>query len=188
MDINRTTQTGNRADDIAGRDIHKKIYNFESIKVNHEKLKTLFDKIEEERKSNVTLNQFIEELERYTKPRTGTVKGLKEKFEESSRLNFLDYAMEAKETYSKFLLKNQFLKSAQEVNVYLLALVRSYYNNQIYPVILEGADQSVIGNLLVEKIVEPMLSHLKEDTLGFNAEHIDGMIYYLTGHCFLEWK
>jgi len=188
MELNRTTQSGNTAENIAGRDINIKTYNFEAIKVSYDKLSQLFAKIEEERKSNAPLNQFIEELERFTKPKSGVVKTLEQKLTEGEMQSFIEYALDAKETYSKFLMKHQFLKSAQEINVYLLALVRTYFNHQIYPVIQSGADQAAIGNLIVKNIVEPILAQLKEDTLGFTAEHIDGMLYFLTGNCYLEWK
>ncbi|MCG8332312.1 MAG: hypothetical protein MI974_31790 [Chitinophagales bacterium] len=181
-----TNQRNNLGDNI-GRDQHNTTYQINRSKMVHTRLKELFVLFEKEEKENATIQNIIADLERLTTPATSEVKGIEQKLTEGGRLSIIDYALETKEQYNMILTKYTFFESAQKINVYLLALVKSYYMRFVYPLVCNGADDIVINEIIVEKIVNPILESLEGDTMGFTAAHIDGMIYHLTGNCHMKW-
>jgi hypothetical protein len=71
--------------------------------------------------------------------------------------------------------------------VHLLALVESYFENEIRPQISLGKTSEEIKTLIQQLIVIPLLLELEENLLGFNASDINGMLYFLTGNCHIKW-
>lgn len=161
---------------------------FQTTNSRHAKLKELFKKYEYEKENNIQLQHIFSDLEHYMSSRDVEIIGLEEKMKRGGRENLIDYAMEVKEFYSKKLVRNQFYESAQKINVYLLALVKTYYMTNIYPQVCKGADEILINQLITDKITNPLLDALEGDTLGFNSEDIQGMLYYLTGNCHIRWN
>src|SRR4051812_31535972 len=66
-------------------------------------MKQLLKRFEEQRANNATLNEYIEELKKYATPKEGEVIGLEEKLRGGPGENFIEYALEAKESYHKKL-------------------------------------------------------------------------------------
>jgi hypothetical protein len=180
-----TNQKNLNGDNVGG---NKNTYYSNYPTANHSRLKELFKLLEEEQKENIQVQDIISDLERFTLPIVHEVKGLERKLEESGRFSIIEYALETKELYSKKLVLYTFFESAQKVNVYLLALVKSYYMRSIYPLVCdENVSESHINDMILDKIINPILGSLEGDCMGFTAEHIDGMIYYLTGNCHIKW-
>jgi hypothetical protein len=184
------TQSGNtiQGDQAAG-DIYKstKIINQKSsLKVN--KIKELFEKFHYEKENNIQFCEIIEELEHYRTPKGGEkIIGVSDKLKAGKRDNFIEYALEVKEMYYKKLVRYQLYESAQKINVFLLAMVRNYFMNNVYPLILNNAGEVEVSQALNEYIINPLLEQLDGDTLGFTADDVNGMLYFLTGNCHLKW-
>jgi hypothetical protein len=176
----------NAGNDVVGRD---KITNYVSYASKKRSLSKLFKKLEIAKKQNIRVKEIIDGLKHYTTSVSDEpVIGLEEKLKLGERINFIDYAIQAKEFYSKKLYRNEFYESEQEINVYLLALVESYFQDLIHPLIKEGINDIELGKAINEKIIEPLLHELEDDTLGFTAKDIQGMLYFLTGKCHIRWK
>ena len=173
--------------DLAGRDIDKSSH----LHLGEQKLsqmKVLLKKFKEEESNNQQLTEFIEELDYYNTPkRNETVVGLEDKLIAGNRTSLIEYAKDMKDRFHRKLYKYQFSETAQKINVHLLALVQSYYMNEVYPMICENKDAAIINALISERIIQPLLAELEDNSLGFAAQDINGMIYFLTGNCHIKW-
>lgn len=180
--------------DNAGNDIIKNgdkvdgdkyVVNYSSKK---SKLQELFEKFEYEKENDIRIKTIIEDLEHFSSQRKGEVIGLEQKLINGKRETIIDYAMDCKDYYARKLYRYEFYESAQKINVYLLALVESYYHDSIFPLIKQGLSEPEIGKLVQDKIINPLLAELDGDTLGFSAKDIQGMLYLLTGNCHIKWN
>lgn len=188
---NKNRQIKNTVEgDLAGGSIDKsRHYHFERKTNNGTDIKKLYEKFQYEKDNNIVFKSFVEELERYTAPKKDEkVVGLEAKLEAGKRENFIEYAIEQKHYYSKKLYEYQFYESAQHINIYLLGLIRMYFMNHLYPLILKGEEIETVNLMLDEKIIQPLLIEIEGNTLGFNPEDIMGMVYFLTGNCHIKWS
>lgn len=175
--------------DLAGGDIIKStVFNFGDNNSNGSQMTNLLGKLKREQENNVRYKNFIEELEHYKNPlKNERVIGLEAKLEAAGRESFLEYGLRMKEEYAKKIIKYQFSEAAQQINVHLLALVESYFMNNVYPFIYKGEPESAINQLITESIVKPLLKELEQNYLGYTAKDINGMLYFLTGNCHIKW-
>jgi hypothetical protein len=178
--------------DLAGGNIDKsRQYFLGNSKPANKKsrITLLYEKLEDEIKNDIKIDRIIDDLQHFQQARTNEdVIGIEAKLKAGERENFIDYALDAKEYYTKKIWKYQLYESAQKINVYLLALVQTYFVNKIYPLICRNEDPILINELVVEKIVNPLLDELADDTLGFSSKDIEGMLYFLTGNCHIKWN
>jgi hypothetical protein len=191
MQENNVNQLDNEIGrDLAGRDItYDQSVQFNQFSRQSETpLQMLFKKLELEKTTNPQLTEFIEELNYYYNKVDGDVIGLEQKLKDGKQENLVDYALRVKEAYHKKLYKHQFSEVSQQINLYLLALVESYFTNHIYPKICNGHSSEQISSLIQEQVINPLLNQLNGDTLGFTAKDINGMIYFLTGNCHIQWS
>lgn len=155
--------------DQAARDINKQttIYNIGNQSNNISTIQALLEKFKTERENNTQLNQFIEELDYYNNPLDGDVIGLNKKLEDGKRENLIEYALRVKDAYHRKLYKYQFSEAAQKINLHFLALVESYFMNEVYPRICNEEDPNVINGLISELIINPLSNQLSENPLGW---------------------
>ena len=189
--VSKTKQIKNTVSgDLAGGDIDKSNhFNFNRNTKICSDIKELYAKFQYEKENNIVFKQIIEELERYTTPKKDEkIIGLEAKLEAGNRESFIDYAIEQKHYYTKKLYEYQFYESAQNINIYLLGLIRMYFMNHVYPLILKGDNIESVNLILDEKVVQPLLMEIDGNTLGFKPEDIMGMIYFLTGNCRIKWS
>ena len=174
---------------LAGRDVIGR----DRIENHYYKKKTslskLFQKLEYAKEHNLKVKEIIEDLKYYSAniPDEKII-GLENKLEAGKRIDFLDYALKAKEFYARKLYKNEFFEAEQEINVFLLALVENYFQDLIYPLIKKGISDKDLKTAIHESIIVPLLNELEDDTLGFYGIDIAGMLYFLTGKCHIKWE
>src|SRR6266478_6829382 len=134
MSEQETTQTNNTiAGDQAGRDIHKPSYTFSKSQETISYMTQLLCRLKEEQENDIRLTELIDDLEHYSRPFKGDVQGLESKLKDGDLESFVDFALRAKERFYKKLIRYQLFESAQKINVHLLALVESYFENHIVP-------------------------------------------------------
>lgn len=83
--------------------------------------------------------------------------------------------------------KHQLLESAQKIFAFLLALVESKFRADIVPLLYDDAANQRIDAAVEAQIVQPCLEMLKHNPIQISCVHLRGMVYYLTGNCYLEW-
>lgn len=136
--------------------------------------------------------EVIDELLEYKTQLDGT-KGLKGKLIDGGFIpSAIEEAMRKKEKYAQKATKYECYPSAQEINLLLFADIKSRFETYILPLIRIGTDKDVVMQLIYEKIVDYEMRFINENgtddaDLRYTANHIYGMIYYLTGMCHINW-
>jgi uncharacterized membrane-anchored protein len=178
------TQVGG---DFTGRD--KNIYNFPTKQAQTAYVKDLYKRFEKEKRENPEFKDICEELNYYISQngKEGII-GLENKLEAGNRHILVRYAKEVKEQFHKKLLKvSQYSLVAQDINVHILAKVRSAFVMEIYSLILEGKSQESINLLIRERIINPIMTELGINIFKYTEDDIMGMIFFLTGNCHIKW-
>ena len=172
--------------DLAGRDIDKsKHYHYSGSKGSY--MKTLLEKFKNEQKENQQLKAFIDDLDYYYNKRQDDVVDLKTKLTEGNRQDLIDFATDFKDRFHRKLFHYQFSEAAQTILLNLLAEVQSRFINEIYPSICRNEDPDIINSMITERLIEPIKEQLDENLLGITVQHINGMLYFLTGNCHIKW-
>lgn len=183
LSINKSEITG----DVAGGNIDKsKTYEFSGSKSNY--MGILLNRFKQEQENDSRLTMFIDDLDYYFNRKKDDVIGIEEKLKAAHKGNsFIEFAIEAKDKYHRKLYKFQFSEAAQKINLHLLGLVISYFENEIHPLLENGEDEQLVNSMITQRLVNPLLNELGENHLGFTAHDINGMLHFLTGNCHLKW-
>lgn len=174
--------------DYAGRDMYKNTYSRSVVPVG--KLRRLFEKFELEKKDNPTLETVSQELQHLMTQKEGEVViGLEKKLQLANKSqDLIDMAIEYKEQYSKNLFKQQFYESFQHINLILLTTARTQFLTYVYPIIQRGGSDDEVAYALDEFVINHLRSLLDVDeNLVFNPGDEWGIIYFLTGNCYIKW-
>jgi len=150
-------------------------------------LSQLLDKLVKEQKADLRAQSIIEELKRFHEPQETVPIGLTTKLEKGGRNDLIPFATEAKERFAKKLAKETLFESAQEIHALVLSRIYSVFSTQISPLIKSGADRQAVDALIRVQIIEPIVSELQNTPFRYYDEHVYGMIYYLTGNCYVKW-
>lgn len=158
---------------------------------DYTRLRRLFDTLCSEFTNNQKLLDVCEELNRYL-TKKDTIGLEKKLYDAGYKEDYVLDAIEQKEYFSKKLYLYKEYDSAQKIYVDLLALVKTNFQDYIYPLIDEKVADSIIKATIREKVINPIIEILKMDAaednvLNLNAEEVKGMIFYLTGMCHLKW-
>jgi len=176
----------NIAGDVAGRDIDKsKHYYYSGPKSEY--MKTLQAKFKAEQGQNTQLKGFIDDLDYYYNKRQEDVIGLEEKLKEGNREELIYFATDFKDRFHRKLYQYQFSDAAQNILLHLLAEVQSRFINEVYPLICKNEEPGIVNATITERLIEPIKEQLDENLLGITVQHINGMLYFLTGNCHLKW-
>ena len=102
-------------------------------------------------------------------------------------------AKRLKEMYAKIAMQYDCYPSAQKIIHSLFARIKHEFDDSIFPLIEQQQPLNLVMDQIRNKIVKPICDMLEangahDTVLGFNEDHIYGMIYYLTGMCHLNWK
>lgn len=152
-------------------------------------MKELYKRFEEERRQNQLFNEILEDLDIFQRQKSNEIViGLEAKLKAAKKPDeLIEMAMELKERYAKKLEKNKLFESAQRINIYLLSYAYTQFMFNVYPSIKKGSDDDKINLLMNQYVIQPMLSMLEGDTYGFTPHDIYGILYFLTGNCFIKW-
>lgn len=174
--------TGN----FAGRDM----YNYYGAKPT--RLERLFQLLAQEVKDNKQIQNTLEDIKYYATKLDGT-KGLEEKLKDGGYSLFeIESALRKKQKYAKKAEKYKFYESAQKIDTILLAEVKLNFETYVYPLIKDNCSLVEVRKTVLEKIIKPLYEKIEkegasDENLCYSSEDIDGMIFYLTGGCHLNW-
>jgi hypothetical protein len=168
--------------DVVGRD---KITN--NNLPHPRQLDLLSEEFKKEVESNSESLEIIDELQHY-RTKNYEVRGLEEKLADAGFGCILDEAEELKELISKLIIKYQNYKSAQKIITYLLSDVESIFNSKVKPKLSSIESESEVKEVLRDYIQKEIQDKLGENVLEIFNRHINGMVFFLTGNCHLEWR
>lgn len=175
---------------FAGRDYEDKSISF--VNNYHSRstyLQELYRRYEEEKSSNPEFKELCEELDYLNSVIDSEVIGLEKKLEDGGREKLLAYALDVKDRFHRKLMKtSQYSLIAQDINVYLLAKVRSSFMREIYTLICQNDSDEKINLLITERIIKPVQEDLGINLFRYNEDDIMGMIFFLTGNCHIKWN
>ena len=154
-----------------------------------EYLKKLLVEHEREKKHDVQYKEFSDRLNKFFSKRVEKkIRNLDEKLEDGNREYLIDYAAEAKEIVSKKILSLSFYKSAQDVYTYLLSNIRSAFLHEVQSKIKSGNFENYeIDEIIKKNIIEPCLHNLSGSSMDITRDELYGILYFLTGNCYIEW-
>jgi hypothetical protein len=117
-----------------------------------------------------------------------TLRDLQQKLEDGQRDFLVDYAMEQKDSVTKKVMRYSHFATAQEIYTFILANMRVTFLHQIAPKIKSAKFASYeIDDLVVQRIIEPILISLEGCSLIIDKDELYGLLYILTGNCYIEW-
>lgn len=130
----------------------------------------------------------------YYKTKLDGTKDLEEKLTDGGfRPSRITEAIRLKEMFAKIAMRYDCYPSAQKIIHSLFARIKHEFDDNIFPLIESQQPLNIVMKQIRESIVIPIRDMLEangahDTVLGFNEDHIYGMIYYLTGMCHLNWK
>lgn len=178
-------QSNNRA----GRDIvgGNQINNQFGTPAPSAYLARLLEKYQQEVESNAQTKEKLLELQRFGEAKENPLIPLEKKLADGGRSDLVEFALEEKEGFAKKLARFTHFPSAQMIHLHLLANIYSVFSTRILPAIREGQNRDAVECLIQHAIIEPTLSELRENPFNYSAVDVQGMLYYLTGNCYIKW-
>jgi hypothetical protein len=185
---NTVSQSGNLAGGhiVGGNLINETTVNIGTISPTGV-LTRLLEKLVREQKADARAQKIIEELKRFQEPQEPVPIGLDTKLTNGNRADVIHFATQAKERFVKKLAQESLFESAQEIHALVLSRIYSVFCTQISPAIKSGTDRMVVDALVRAQIIEPIVMELQNTPFGYYDEHVFGMIFFLTGNCYLKW-
>ncbi len=168
--------------DVVGRD---KITN--NILPRPSQLDILSESLKNEIENNDTTPTIIDELTHFKNKRS-EIRDLTFKLTEAGYHNLIEEAEELKELIAKLIVKHQNYKSAQKIITLLLDEIQSIFNAKIKPKIEPDLSQQKIKEILRDYLEQEIKDQLGENVLEIYNRQINGMVFFLTGNCHLEWR
>lgn len=152
-------------------------------------LKALLAEHEKEKEIDPDYKGFSDELNKFfCKCIKKKIRSLEEKLEDGDRTYLYDYAMDAKEKVTKKIHSLAFYKSAQDVYTYLLANIRVAFLHEVQSKIKSGQFESYqIDEIVKNNIIGPYIQNLGGSSLRISEDELYGILYFLTGNCYIEW-
>lgn len=167
--------------DIVGG--NKTIINYAS----QTQIEALTQNYEKEVQAGSQVQGFIDELTHY-KSAKSDIRNLSVKFTEAGYVSLIDDGEELKELVSKLIIKHQNYRSAQKIITLLLAEAESIFNCEIKPKLTPEMTVADVNKLIRDHLVVRVNEMLGGNVLEIFNRQINGMIFFLTGNCHLEWR
>lgn len=150
-----------------------------------ELLKTLENKIKDEPEAGEFIKLLLEYIDKMEERK---IVGLEAKLNSGNRTDLYEDAARCKTMFAKRLHKDELSVSAQTAYAHILSWINSSFGSLINPMIRDGESARDIDEAIYNKIISPLYDIVATSSLGVTMDHIRGMLYYLTGNCYISWK
>lgn len=196
LDSNKASLNNvNAGGNVVGRDLHDHstqiINNYVPPVIYRQdhRLRELVEAHEKEIQKDEQYREFSSQLNNFLERKVeGKLRDLGQKLTDGNRDFLLDYAMDVKERVSKKIMRFSHYKSAQELYTYIITNIRATFLHEISPRIKSGDFKSYqISDLVEEKIIQPVLDSVHGCSLNIDKDELYGLLYILTGNCYIEW-
>ncbi len=147
----------------------------------------LHRKFELECANSATFKETIDALQYFQDSIDIVPMGLERKLELAGRQTDIPQALRAKELFAKCMARFSLSESAQMVIAYCLGKIHELFKANVGPLIAQGVPAQTIDAAVFTTVIEPVLSELEANFLGLMPHELRGMVYYLTGNCFIDW-
>ncbi|WP_236012334.1 ABC-three component system protein [Marinobacter mangrovi] len=113
--------------------------------------------------------------------------GLEGKLKKAGKKIYYDQALVSSQKASKTITRFQHVKSYQIIFNHVLGLILTRFNSYILPLIKNGTDDVTLKSAINTTIVEPLYQEVSMAGGMISADLIEGMLYFLTEKCHVEW-
>jgi hypothetical protein len=159
-----------------------------NISVGAECLKKLIYEHEKLKEESPIYLYVLEELQsKITDSESRQVIGLENKLIKANKAMFLDEALISSQKASKMILRFQNIKSYQIIFNHVLSLIITRFRAHVVPLIKNGVDDLTIKTMINTVIVEPLNQEVSLAGGYITSDLIEGMLYFLTEKCHVEW-
>lgn len=163
-------------------------FNFEPPRVNPEQILLLVDKY---RGVDCESKEFIaikEELEEYQTPRPGReIIGLENKLKAGNREDLIPMAKEYKKKFASRLMRYELCTHTSAIHLNIMGKIEEKFNSTIIPMIENNENRNVVDLAISKLIIEPLSDEVAVADPTLTPKQVRGMMYLLTGNCFLKW-
>ena len=149
------------------------------------------DKHNENYKNEIANNKITTEINsrlNHYSSNVDNLRDLRTKLTEAGFEYLIDEALELKQDVTKLIIKHQNYKSAQKIITIMLSNVESIFNAKIKPKLSEASQMHEIKCIFLEELENELQDKLGENVLDIYNKELQGMTYFLTGNCHIEWK
>ncbi|WP_299197172.1 ABC-three component system protein [uncultured Amphritea sp.] len=162
--------------------------NFDPPKVDSDALISLIERYRDLDESDVNFLNVKEELEYYQEPLDSRkVFGLENKLSKAGRKDLISIARNEKHKFATRLLKFQLASQESALHLNLLSKIEERFNAQIFPMIKNNEPFEIIDLAISKLIIDPIANEVAPADATLTAKQIRGMMYLLTGNCYLRW-
>ncbi|QKF03683.1 hypothetical protein HPT09_20650 [Pseudomonas aeruginosa] len=159
------------------------------IKMSAESLRRMIERHEKLKEDDPQYQYVLEELQskiEHVEPRL--VIGLESKLEMAGRSVYIPEALRFSQKAAKLITKFQHVRSYQIIFHHMLGLILTRFENQIRPLLAKGCDDLTVGAAINAIIIEPLYMEVSMVDGYINSEVVQGMLYFLTEKCHVEWR
>jgi hypothetical protein len=167
------------------------VIKFPSFKIgaNAEALRNLIEQHIKLQEDDPVYCMVLDELQSRIKDSPSrNVIGLSEKLRIAGRDNYIDEALISSQKASRLIARLQHVRSYQIFFNHILGLVVTRFKTYVLPLIKSGANEIVIRAAINSTIIEPLYSEVMTAGGSISSDAIEGMLYFLTEKCHVEWK
>lgn len=160
-----------------------------NIGANGEALRNLIEQHIKLQEDDPVYCMVLEELQSRIKDSPSrNVIGLSEKLRIAGRDNYIDEALVSSQKASRLIARLQHVRSYQIFFNHILGLIVTRFKTFVLPLIKNGANELVIRTAINSTIIEPLYAEVMTAGGSISSDAIEGMIYFLTEKCHVEWK
>jgi hypothetical protein len=163
------------------------IYNNAKAREPFKQLIYLKGKLASEYVAEAKIATTIDSLRKYESPSVyDGILGLENKLDHAGRAEEKHFALDAKETFAKFLAEWRFYESAQAMIAFCMAVIESEYQMCVLPKIGK-LEIDEINEVIRDKIIIPLLNDMSGGSLYVDSKIVCGMMYWLADQCYIRW-
>jgi hypothetical protein len=130
-----------------------------------------------------------EELDDYNKPRPNRdITGLSNKLKDGNRDDLIPDATYFKDKFAKRLSRYEFSTHHSAIHLTLLSKIEERFNSFIVPMIKKEEDNTVIDMAISKLVIQPLADEVQPADITLTAKQIRGMMFLLTGNCYIKWS
>lgn len=172
---------------IGSKDTHYNL-NFDPPRINPEQILLLVERYKD---IDCDSNEFIaikEELEEYRSPKPGrNIIGLENKLEAGGREDLISNAKDYKDKFARRLMRYELCTHTSAIHLNIMGRIEEKFNSTIIPLIESRAHKNVVDLAISKLIIEPLADEVSAADPTLTPKQVRGMMYLLTGNCFLQW-
>ncbi len=158
------------------------------IKVGAETLRGLIEQHKRLQEDDPVYQMVLEELEsKIRNAPSRSVIGLAGKLEAAGRQVYLQEALLSSQKAVKIIARFQHVKAYQIIFNHLLGLILTRFNSHILPLLRSGCDDVTIRTAINSTIIEPLYTEVGLAGGFVASDVVEGMLYFLTEKCHVEW-